>query len=154
MCVATRSSLLHTMTCLIMQTPQSRSKSTRLCLTSSNHSLEPEYHQRITANTSTSWLFTHGKETSMFSTQKFHTYDVNLYRIIIRSALIGWHGNLSLSAKFLNDTQKTKTKIKMFKALNLLQSIKTSLARNISFCFYKMFLYCWWQICCRINYFF
>ena len=106
MCVATRSSLLHTLTCLIMQTPQSRSKSTRLCLTSSNHSLEPEYHQRITANTSTSWLFTHGKETPMFSTQKFHTYDVNLYRIIIRSALIGWHGNLSLSAKILNDTRQ------------------------------------------------
>lgn len=112
MCVATRSSLLHTLTCLIMQTPQSRSKSTWLCLTSSNHSLEPEYHQRITANTSTSWLFTHGKEAPMFSTQKFHTYDINLYRIIIRSALIGWYGNLSLSAKILNDTQKTKTKIK------------------------------------------
>ena len=142
MCVATRSSLLHILTCLIMQTPQSRSKSTRLCLTSSNHSLEPEYHQRITANTSTSWLFTHGKETPMFSTQKFHTYDVNLYRIIIRSALIGWHGNLSLSAKILNDTQD-KNKDQMFKALNLLQTIKKSLAGNISFCFYKMFLYCW-----------
>lgn len=49
----------------------------------------------------------------MFSTKKFHTYDVNLSRISIRSALIGWHGNLSLSAKFLNDT-KNKNKDQNF----------------------------------------
>ena len=83
MYTATHSSLLHTITCLIIQTPQSRSKSTRLCLTSSTYSLEPEHHQRITANTSTSRLFTHGKEMSMFSTKKFHTDDVNLSRISI-----------------------------------------------------------------------